>query len=332
MSDDEQLVTSDEPAQAAVASTAAADGSLAPSSGMNHIQLAALSGVLAGALAIGAAIGPVATLVAVALVQVVLVPSWVLGNDLPGRIGALALGLLASAGADAAVMHWHSSGYSPLLGVLAVAVPLMFAHQLTRGVVRTRVVESLAGITVLIIAGVAAAGLIVLRYEADGRTITLAVTGALGLALVAAHLTDAVLPSPRFDPSMDRGLPAVVVGVVAGGVVGYLVSRHLIDFAGGRSAFVGAAVGAVACLISIGASFADPDAAQLRSGATDETRGTVAGDAEAGTAVELPDAEPELPPRQPSARLARLRPAGAAALTVALTIPAAYVLTNALTG
>ena len=149
----------------------------------------------------------------------------------------------------------------------------MYAHQLTRGVVRTRVVESLAGITVLVIAEVAAAGLIVLRYQADGRTLTLAVAGALGLALLVAHLTDAVLPSPRFDPSMDRGLPAVITGVVAGGVVGYLVTPQPVDFAGGRSAFVGAAVGAVACLLSIGASFADPDASRLRAASAGDRGG-----------------------------------------------------------
>lgn len=280
----------------------------APAAGLNHIQLAAISAVLAGVLSVAAALGPIPTLIGVAVVQAVLVPCWVLGNALPGRIGAIVLGLLAAAGADVAVWHWHDSGYSPVLGVLGIAVPLMFAHQLTRGVVRTRVVESLAGITMLVVATVAAAGLIVLRYEADGRTIALAVTGALGVALVVAHLTDAVLPSPRFDPSMDRGLPAVLLGVAAGGVVGYLVSRNLIDFAGGRSIFVGAAVGAVACLLSIGASFADPAASRLRS----------------ATAAELPA-------REPSDRLARLRPAGAVALTVALTIPAAYVLTNALT-
>lgn len=300
---------------------------LAPTSGMNHIQLAAMSAVLAGVLALGAALGPIATLVAVAVLQAVLVPCWVLGNGLPGRIGAIVLGLLASAGADAAVMHWHSSGYSPVLGVLAVAIPLMFAHQLIRGVVRTRVVESLAGVTVLVIAVVAAAGLIVLRYQADGRTISLAVTGAVGVALLVSHLTDAALPSPRFDPSMDRGLPAVILGVVAGAVVGYLISRNLLDFAGGRSAFVGAAIGAVACLLSIGTSFADPDASALRAPVTDETEPAGPAADGAGTAP-----EPDLAsPAESSTRLARLRPAGAVALTIALSIPAAYVLTNALT-
>ncbi len=319
-------MTSDVPtdSEATAVSEAPAERVLAPSSGMNHIQSAALSGVLAAVLAAGAVIGPIGTLVAVAVLQLVLVPAWVLGNALPGRIGAIILGLLAAAGADTAVMHWHSSGYSPVLGVLAVAIPLMFIHQLTRGVVRTRVVESLAGSTVLVIAAVAAPGLIVLRYQADGRTISLAVAGALGVALVVAHLTDVVLPSPRFDPSMDRGLPAVVLGVIAGAVVGFLVSRNLVDFAGGRSAFVGAAIGAVGCLLSIGTSFADPDAAQLRAPAESDSNPAAtdpAAEAEAGPA----------PVRAPSPRMARLRPGGAVALTIALTIPAAYVLVNALT-
>jgi len=286
----------------------------APAAGLNHIQQAVLSLVLAGVLVAGVALGPIATAIAVGVVQLVLVPSWVLGNQLPGRIGAILLGLLAAAAADAAVLHWHQSGYSPVLGVLALAVPLMFAHQLVRGVVRTRVVESLAGITILVIGMVAIAGLVVLRYEADGRTIGLAVTLALGIALIVSHLADAALPAPRFDPSMDRGLPGVLLGVVAGAVVGYLITRNLIDFAGGRSIFLGGAVGAVACLLSIGASFADPSAVGRRHPAR--------------AAEETTEAAPAGP--GPS-RLLRLRPAGSVALTVALTVPAAYVLTNALT-
>jgi hypothetical protein len=287
--------------------TPQASGQL-PAAGLNHLQLAALSAVLAGVLAGGAWLGTVGLIVAVALLQAVLIPSWILGNGVPGRIGGLILGTLAGAGADAATVHWHDSGYSPVLGVLGVAIPLLFLHQLSRGVVRTRVVESLAGITVLLVGVVALAGLIVLRYQADGRTITLAVIGALGIGLVVAHLADAALPSPRFDPSMDRGLPAVLLGVIAGGAVGYLSLRNLIDFASGRGIFVGAAVAAVGCLLSVAASFADPAAVRVRAAA------------------------PAAPPEPAADRLARLRPAGAVALTLALTVPAAYVLTNALTG
>lgn len=283
---------------------------------INHLQLAVLSALLGGLLVVGSRLGPAGLLVAVALVQAVLIPSWVLGTGLPGRIGGLVVGALAAAGADAATMHWHDSGYSPVLGVLGLAVPVMFVHQLTRGVVRTRVVESMSAIAVLVVGVVALAGLLVLRRQGSGATITLALTAAITLGLVVNHLTDAALPAPRFDPAIDRGLPAVLAGVLAGGLVGLLLLRHDLDFAGGRATFVGAAVAAVACLLSIGASFAESREPAVAR--TDDPDGPVP------AATELP---PEIP-----ASLARLRPAAAVALTIALTAPAAYVLTNALTG
>jgi hypothetical protein len=284
---------------------------------INHIQLAVLTALLGGMLAAGSYLGPVGLLVAIAVVQAVLVPSAVLGTGLPGRIGAILLGVLAAAGADITMTHWHTSGYSPVLGVLGVAIPVMFFHQLTRGVVRTRVVESLAGITVLLIAVTAITGLIVLRQQGNGRTVTLALIGAITAGLVAAHFADAVLPAPRFDPGIDRGLPAVLAGLIVGGGAGLLGLRNIVDFAGGRAVFVGAAVAAVACLLSIGATFAES-----------RTSIAVAADDDADEAAETGD---PLPVREVSPRLARLRPAAAAGLTLALTVPAAYVLTNALT-
>lgn len=294
---------------------------------INHIQLAALTAVLTGVLAAGGYLGVTATMIAVAVVQAVLIPCWMLGNRLPGRIGGLVMGGAAAAAADGLTLHWPNSGYSPVLGVLGVAIPLMFVHQLSRGVVRTRVVESLAGITLLLVAVVAVPGLIMLRYQASGRTVVLAVLASFGIGLVAAHLTDAVLPVPRFDPGLDRGLPAVMVGVAAGAVVGYLALRRLIDFAAGRGAFVGAAVAAVACLLSIAASFAETRPAA-------RGRAAEAGAAETGpTATGPAEAESAAGPDENTGRdrLSALRPAAAAAWTIALTIPAAYVLTNALT-
>lgn len=269
-----------------------------------HIQLAFLS-LLAGAvLAGGSYLGTIGLLVVVALVQALLVLSWVLGTALPGRMGALGIGGLAAVAADAATTHWHDSGYSPVLGVLGVAVPVMFVHQLIRGVVRTRVVESLADITVLLLAVVAVAGLIVLRRQGDGDVLVPAVVAAITAGMAASHFTDAIWPAPRFDPAVDRGLPAVVVGIVVGGVLGVLSLRHLFDFAGGRGAFVGAAVAAVACLLSIGATFSG-------------THSTM----DAPTVEEPAGALP---------RGARLRPVAATLMTVALSVPAAFVLVNAL--
>jgi hypothetical protein len=91
----------------------------------------------------------------------------------------------------------------------------------------------------------------------------------------------------------------VVLGVLAGAAVGLLILRSLIDFAGGRGAFVGAALGAVACLVSIGASFAGAHSTLEPAGA-------------------------------PSSWVVRLRPVAAVLITVALCAPAGYVLINAL--
>ena len=125
-----------------------------------------------------------------------------------------------------------------------------------------------------------------------------------------------MLPAPRFDPGIDRGLPAVLAGVVAGGLVGLLLLR--------RTSTSPAVAGRSsarrwprwpACCRSAPAS---PRAGKPAPGRPDDPAG-------------LPPAATALPPEVP-AGLARLRPAAAVALTIALTAPAAYVLTNALTG
>lgn len=269
-----------------------------------QIQLAFLSLLAGGVLAVGSYLGTVGLLVALGLVQAVLILSWVLGTALPGRLGAFTIGGLAAVAADAATTHWHDSGYSPVLGVLGVAVPAMFVHQLIRGVVRSRVVESLADITVLLLAVVAVAGLLVLRRQDDGDVLVPTVVAAIAAGMAASHFTDAIWPAPRFDPAVDRGLPAVVVGILVGGVIGVLSLRHLIDFAGSRGAFVGAAVAAVACLLSIGATFSGTHSTM------DAPRAT-----------------------EPAGALPRggwLRPVAATLMTVALSVPAAFVLVNTL--
>jgi hypothetical protein len=268
-----------------------------------QIQLAVLTALAGGALAAGSYLGVVGLLVAICLVQLSLALSWLFGTAVPGRKGGLALAALAAAGADAAIMHWPDSGYSPVLGVLGLAVPLLFLHQLARGVVRTRVLESLADITVLLVALVALAGLIVLRRQGNGDILAPAALGVITAGLVASHFTDAVFPAPRFDPAVARGLPALVVGVLVGAAVGLLSLHRVIDLAGGRAAFVGAAIAAVACLLSIAASFS----------------GVHSSLAPAGTAG-------------PASPAVRLRPVAAVLMTVALSTPGAYVLVNAVSG
>ena len=113
--------------------------------------------------------GPGQLVLGVAIVQGVLIVAWVFGTDMPGRIGALIIAVLAAVASDAVMSAWPHSQLGPLIGVLGLAVPAMFVHQLARGVVRSRVVESLSAVAVVVVATVALSALIQLRHETDAR-------------------------------------------------------------------------------------------------------------------------------------------------------------------
>lgn len=212
--------------------------------------------VLAGAgLAAGALSSAAALLAAIAAAQGLLVLAWVFGTAVPGRIGAIVVGGLAAGAADVVVSHWPHGQLGTLLGVLALAVPVMFVHQLTRGVVRARVVESMSGIGLLVVAVVAMPALAQLYHETDGSKMVTAVVLAGAGALVVGHLVDMVAPMPRFDPAVPRGLLAVVVAAAVGAAIGYLRLRHAVEFASNRSLYLGASVGAVVSLFAVATAY-----------------------------------------------------------------------------
>jgi hypothetical protein len=270
------------------------------------------------ALVVGCRLGTVPTVVAVAVIQTVLVLTWVSGFAVPGRVGALLLGLAASAGADAVLVRWNSTGYEPVLAVLGLALPAMFGHQLLRGVMRARVVESLSDIAVLLLGVTSLSGLIVLRYQDDGRTLVTAIVAATAAGLFVDQLTDIGLPVLRFDAAVRRGLPGVLLGAVAGGALAAVVLRHLIDFTHLRAAFAGAVTAVVACLLSVGTSFAGASTTFSPAPAPVPMRPRA-----------VPD-DDGLPGSAPWPGIARLRPVACVLLVVALTTPAGYVLATSL--
>jgi hypothetical protein len=271
-------VTDEQAALPVGAAEATADGTLAlaaddptvaarpmpggPGSARLQLLLAALVAILAGAaLGVGAQHSATTLLAAVAAAQAALVGAWTFGAAVPGRIGSLLIGVGVAAGADIVVMVWPHGRLGALLPVLATVSLAMFVHQLTRGVVRTRVVESLSDITLVVVAVAALPALVQLRHEfrADDQLdrVASAVVGAAAAALVVGFLVDAVGSRPRFDVAVARGLPAVILAGVAGGLIGWARLRHLAEFSGWRAVVVGAAVGLTAVLVSVGASFAE---------------------------------------------------------------------------
>jgi len=227
--------------------------------------------VLGGGVAAAARAGATPLLAAVAVVQFVLALSWVLGTQVPGRKGAIALAALAAAGADVAVSVWPHGKLGPLLAVLGLAVPVMFVHQLTRGAARVQVVSSMSAVAVLVLGEVTLPALLQLRHEfgggALGGRVAMAVAGAIAGAVVIGCLVDLLLPAPRFDPEVPRGLLGLIAAAGLGAAVGYLVLHDQTDFVGGRSAFIGAALGALAGLIAIATAFVlhstEPPASRL---------------------------------------------------------------------
>ena len=227
----------------------------------------AVVAILAGALlAICAHLGALALLIAVAVVQGALIGAWILGTGLPGRIGAAIMAAMAAAAADTVVSVWPHGQLGELLPVLGLMLPAAFVHQLTRGVVRNRVVESLSDISVLIVAVVALAALIQLRHEALPPLTAYAVTLAVAAALTVGHFVDLLLPAPRFDADVRRGLPAVVAGALVSALVIQLELGSELDFSGGRALFLGAAIGVIVALFAVGSGFIQVASSLPRTG------------------------------------------------------------------
>jgi hypothetical protein len=215
--------------------------------------------VVGAALALTARSGATALLIAVAAVQALLALSWVFGTVMPGRIGGLVIATLAATAADITTSVWPHGRLGTLLAVLGLALPAMFVHQLARGAARVQVVSSLSAVALLVLAEVSLPALLQLRHEfgggdLGGRVAATTVAAAAG-ALVIGCLVDVLLPAPRFDPAVGRGLLGLVASAGLGGSVGYLMLHDQIDYADGRSTFVGAALGALAGLLAVAMAF-----------------------------------------------------------------------------
>jgi hypothetical protein len=214
--------------------------------------------IVGGGLVAAARASALALLVAVAVVQTLFASAWVFGTAMPGRRGAVAIAILASGAADAVTSVWPDGRLGPLLAVLGLTVPAMFVHQLSRGAARVQVVSSLAAVAMLVLCEVALAALLQLRHEFGtdvGGKVASTVTAAVGGALVIGCLVDLLLPAPRFDAAVPRGLLGLLAAAGLGGSLGYLMLKSLGQFGAGRGLFAGAALGALAGLLAVAAAF-----------------------------------------------------------------------------
>lgn len=221
-----------------------------------HGRCALVAVVFGAALAVAAGESALTLLIVTAVVQAVLIVSWVLGTGMPGRPGGLVIAGAAAAGADVAVSVDPHRQLAPLLVGLGLAVSVMFVHQLVRGVVRTRTVESLSHVALLVVAVSSLPCYLQLRHEFDGRDLALGSLLAVGVALVVGHLADLVWSRPRFDAEVPRGLFAFALCAIAAGAAGTRRLHDVVAFTTVRSIYVSVAIGAVTGLLAIAGAFA----------------------------------------------------------------------------
>ncbi len=218
-------------------------------------MVAGIAGVVAAGLAVGALSGRSGLLVGLAAVQAGLVLAWVPGTALPGPIGGLVIGAGTAAAADTVLVLRDRTSLGALLGVLGLAFPALLLHQLSRGVVRVRVTESMSAVAGLVLLVVGASTYLAVIRIADGPRLASAALAAAGAALLAGHLTDAVLPVPRLSPDVPRGLLGLVVAVAAGAVTGGGYGLHARQFGLTGGVLLGAVGAAVAALAAIGVGY-----------------------------------------------------------------------------
>ncbi len=214
--------------------------------------------LVGGGLWLAARDSATALLAAVAATQAVFALAWVFGTAMPGRKGALVIAVAAAVAADVVTSVWPRDRLDPLLPVLALAIPAMFVHQLLRGAARVQVVASLSATALLVFGEVAPTALLQLRHEFGtkaGGTVTAAAVAAIAGALVIGCLVDMLLPAPRFDQTVGRGLLALIASAGLGGSLGYLTLRDQAQFGVRSGTFAGGSLGALAGLMAIACSF-----------------------------------------------------------------------------
>jgi hypothetical protein len=236
----------------------------------NFAGSAAVAALVGVALAWPAHTGAVHLLVAVAVMQALFAFAWVQGMRIPGRKGALVIAGLTAAAADVAVSVWPHGRLGTLLAVLGLAMPVLFVHQLLRGVARVRILESLSGLALLVVAEVSLPALLQLRHEFtsgnSGADITFGVIVVASGALLVGYFLDLTFAAPRFDAEVPRGLLAVIGSAAVGAALGQLTLRGTSAFVGGRAVFIGAAIGALVALFGVATAFIEHAAPLAESG------------------------------------------------------------------
>lgn len=245
--------------------TAAPVQSLLPARG-HHLPAAVLA-VVAVALVIGLPqlLDGLGLLAAVLVLQLGLVPAWVLVTGIEGFAGALAVGAAAAVAADLVLVLPERPSLGGLLAVFGVGFLAVVAQQMLRRP-RHDLVASLSGGVLLFVVVGALGALLLLGRGPGGEGRAAVALAAIGAALVVGHLVDLVLPRPRLATDVPRGLAALLLAVLAAAAVAWLL-RNVGELSGDLTAAgFGAVLGGITAVTAVAASYVVVEATEGAGG------------------------------------------------------------------
>lgn len=228
--------------------------SLLPARG-HHLPAAVLAVVAVGLLVgLPEVLDDLGRLAAVLVLQLGLVLAWVLVTGIQGFAGSLAVGTAAAVAADLALVLPERPSLGSLLAVFGVGFLVIVLQQMFRRP-RHELVASLSG-GVLLFCVVGALGALLVLHRGPGGDGRAAVAlGAIGAALLVGHVVDLVLPRPRLAPDVPRGIAGLVLSAAAAAALTWFL-RDVGALTGDLTAVAyGAAVGGVAALTAVAASY-----------------------------------------------------------------------------
>jgi hypothetical protein len=222
---------------------------------VHHLPAALLAALAVGLLvAVPETAGDRGRLAVVAGLQGALVLAWSVATARRELLGSLLFGTLVAVAADLLLVVPDRPTLGALLAVFGLGVPAAILRQMVRRP-REALVASLAG-SVLLLCAVSALAVLLRELGGDqGARLAANALLAVGAALVAAHVTDLLLPRPQIAYGVPRGLLGLVVGVLAAAAVTWFRRRpeDLFDTLG--AAIYGGVVGTVAVLVSLATSY-----------------------------------------------------------------------------
>jgi hypothetical protein len=222
---------------------------------VHHLPAAGFAVVaVALLLALPALVGDVGRLAAVLVLQLGLVPAWVLATGMQGFAASLAVGAAAAVAADLVLVLPSRPQLGDLLAVVGVGFLAVVLQQMLRRRRQDLVASLSGGVLLLCVVGALAALLLVGEGRSrDGDALVALL--AVAAAVLVGHVVDLLLPRPRLADDVPRGLAGLVLAVLAGAAVAYL-GRGTGGPVDALTALAsGAVLGLVAALAALAASY-----------------------------------------------------------------------------